>query len=76
MPSVRVKDGENFEGALRRFKRAVEKAGTHRESRRREFFEKPSVKKKRNLAAARKRLLKRLARERQLLMQSLREKRR
>ncbi len=62
MPSVRVKDNEPFEMALRRFRRSCEKAGVFTEMRRREFYEKPSEIRKRDEAAARKRELKKLAR--------------
>ncbi|NCX94291.1 MAG: 30S ribosomal protein S21 [Gammaproteobacteria bacterium] len=63
MPSVRVKDTEHFDAALRRFKRACEKAGVLAEIRRREFYEKPTSVRKRMKAAAVKRLKKRLTRE-------------
>lgn len=63
MPSVRVKESEPFDVALRRFKRACEKAGVLTESRKREFYEKPTWAKKRKKAAAVKRLAKRLSRE-------------
>jgi small subunit ribosomal protein S21 len=63
MPSVRVKDNEPFEIALRRFKRTCEKAGVLTETRKREFFEKPSQERKRKRAAAVKRTLKRGARD-------------
>lgn len=62
MPSVRVKDNEPFEMALRRFRRSCEKAGIFTEMRRREFYEKPSEIRKREEAAARKRELKKLMR--------------
>lgn len=62
MPSVRVKDNEPFEIALRRFRRSCEKAGIFSEMRRREFYEKPTAVRKRKAAAARKRELKKLAR--------------
>lgn len=62
MPSVRVKDNEPFEMALRRFRRSCEKAGVFTEMRRREFYEKPSEIRKRDEAAARKRELKKLMR--------------
>ena len=60
MPSVRVKENEPFEVALRRFKRSCEKAGVLAEVRRREFYEKPTSERKRKAAAAVKRHLKRL----------------
>ena len=43
MPSVRVRENEHFDAALRRFKRACEKAGILTELRRREFYEKPTT---------------------------------
>lgn len=55
MTSVRVRDGESFEGSLRRFKKIVEKAGILTELRKREYYEKPSVKRKRKAVAAVKR---------------------
>ncbi len=63
MPTIRVKEGENPEYALRRFKRACEKAGILTELRRREFNEKPTALRKRKKAAAVKRHLKKLSRE-------------
>jgi len=62
MPSVRVKDNEPFEMALRRFRRSCEKAGVFTEMRRREHYEKPTEIRKRKAAAARKRELKKLMR--------------
>jgi len=63
MPSVRVRDNEPFEVALRRFKRSCEKAGVLTETRRREFYEKPTAERKRKRAAAIKRHQKKLAKE-------------
>ncbi len=63
MPSIRVKEGENPEYALRRFKRSCEKAGLLTELRRREFYEKPTAERKRKQAAAVKRHLKKIARD-------------
>jgi small subunit ribosomal protein S21 len=63
MPSVKVKENEPFDIALRRFKRACEKAGVLSEVRRREFYEKPTQERKRKHAAAIKRHLKKLSRE-------------
>mgnify|MGYP000897535741 FL=1 len=60
MPGIKVRDTEPFEGALKRFKKQVEKAGVLSEVRKREYYEKPSVKKKKKAIAARKRVLKRL----------------
>ena len=60
MPSVQVRDNEPFEIALRRFKRGCEKAGILTETRRREFYEKPTSERKRKHAAAVKRHHKRI----------------
>jgi len=64
MPSVRVKENEPFDVALRRFRRACEKAGVLTEVRRREFYEKPTEVRKRKAAAAVKRHLKKVFRQR------------
>jgi small subunit ribosomal protein S21 len=63
MPSVKVKDSEPFDVALRRFKRSCEKAGVLAEVRRREYYEKPTSVRKRKAAAAVKRHLKKVSRE-------------
>lgn len=55
MPEVKVGDNESLESALRRFKKKVQKAGTLSEVKRRERYEKPSVKRKRKSETARKR---------------------
>jgi small subunit ribosomal protein S21 len=63
MPTIRVKENEPFELAVRRFKRACEKAGILAEVHRREFYEKPTAIRKRKAAAAVKRHLRKLSRE-------------
>ncbi len=63
MPSVKIKENEPFEIALRRFKRSCEKAGVVAEARAREFYEKPTSVRKRERAAAVKRNYKRVQRE-------------
>ena len=55
MSSVQVKDGESIDNALRRFKRNCAKAGIQQEIRKREHYEKPSVRRKKKSEAARKR---------------------
>ncbi len=60
LTSIRVKDGESIEGALKRFKKATEKAGILSEIRKREHYEKPSVKRKKKALAAKKRAVKKL----------------
>ena len=64
MPFVQVKENEPFEVALRRFKRSCEKAGVLSELRRREYYEKPTTVRKRKAAAAVKREMKKVSRER------------
>ncbi len=63
MPSVRVRDNEPFEIAMRRFKRTCEKAGTLAEVHKREFYEKPTQVRKRKAAAAVKRHQKKVMKE-------------
>lgn len=66
MPVVHVRDEESFENALRRFKRKCEKAGILTELKKRQHFEKPSVKRKRKAIQARKKMLRKLNEERRL----------
>ena len=51
---VRVRDGESFDSALRRFNKKVQQNGILSEARRRGFFEKPSVKRKKKEAIKRR----------------------
>ncbi|WP_320170044.1 30S ribosomal protein S21 [Maridesulfovibrio sp.] len=60
MPGVYLEDSDNFEIALRRFKKQVEKAGVLSELKKRQHYEKPSVQRKKKKAAARKRLVKKM----------------
>ena len=55
MSSVIVKENESLDSALRRFKRNCAKAGIQQEIRKREHYEKPSVRRKKKSEAARKR---------------------
>ncbi len=64
MPLIKVREDEGLESALKRFKRKCEKSGILTEIKKRQHYEKPSVKRKRKTLAARKKLLKRLAQER------------
>ena len=66
MPLIKIREDESLENALRRFKRKCEKSGILTEIKKRQHYEKPSVRKKRKALAARKKLLKRLAQERRL----------
>jgi small subunit ribosomal protein S21 len=67
MPSVRIKENENFEISLRRFKRLCEKSGVLADLRSHEFYEKPTWRRKRKKAAAVKRYQKKLMREKMSL---------
>ncbi len=60
MPVIKIKESESFEGAMKRFKKTCEKAGILTELRRREYYDKPSIRKKKKEAAARKRALKKI----------------
>jgi small subunit ribosomal protein S21 len=64
MPVVHVREEESFENALRRFKRKVEKSGILTELRKRQHYEKPSVKRKRKAVQARKKMARKLLEER------------
>ncbi|MGB3561944.1 MAG: 30S ribosomal protein S21 [Thermoanaerobaculia bacterium] len=66
MPVVTVREDEPFENALRRFKRKCEKSGILTELKKRQYFEKPSVKRKRKAIQARKKILRKLVEERRL----------
>ncbi|HEV8640097.1 MAG TPA: 30S ribosomal protein S21 [Methylomirabilota bacterium] len=59
MTKVIVEPDESFESALKRFKKQCEKAGLMSELRKRQHYEKPSVKRKRKTLAARKKAKKR-----------------
>lgn len=63
MPSVKLKEQEPFDIAMRRFKRACEKAGIMTKLRQIEYYEKPTIKRKRKRAAAAKRNMKRYMKE-------------
>lgn len=58
VPTIRLREGEPFEAALRRFKKSLEKEGILSEVKKREHYEKPSVKRKKKAIAARKKAAK------------------
>ncbi len=58
MPSVKVREGEPFEKALKRFTKACEKSGLMSEIKKHQHFEKPSERRKRKLNAARRKMRK------------------
>ena len=55
MPGVHVKENETLDSALRRFKKSCAKSGIISEIKKREHYEKPSVKRKKKAEVARKR---------------------
>lgn len=55
MSEIRVKENESLDSALRRFKRSCQRSGVLAEVRKREHYEKPSVRRKKKSEAARKR---------------------
>ncbi len=65
MPEVWLMEGESIDSALKRFKKECEKDGILTEVKRREFYEKPSEKRKRKALQARKKLLKKLKKQQQ-----------
>ena len=66
MPFVHVREEESFENALRRFKRKCEKAGVLTELKKRQYHEKPSVKRKRKALQAKKKMMRKRAEERRM----------
>jgi len=56
MPGIKVKENESFENVLRRFKKQCEKAGILSEIKKREYYEKPSIRRKKKMIEARKKL--------------------
>jgi len=64
LPLVHVREDESFENAMRRFKRKCEKSGVLTELKKRQHFEKPSVKRKRKQIQARKKMLRKLTEDR------------
>lgn len=58
MAEIHLKENESLDNALRRFKRSCAKSGVLSELRKREHYEKPSVKRKKKSEAARKRKFK------------------
>jgi small subunit ribosomal protein S21 len=60
MPYVRVRETDSFENALKKFKKQCEKEGILSEIKKREHYEKPSVKRKKKALAARKKALKKV----------------
>lgn len=66
MPMVHVRDEESFENAMRRFKRKCEKSGVLTEIKKRQYFEKPSVKRKRKELQAKKKIARKLSEERRM----------
>ena len=63
MAEVKVGENESIESALRRFKKKIQKAGILSEVKKRERYEKPSVKRKRKSEAARKRKVQQVEKE-------------
>ena len=62
MTNVMIGDNESFESLLRRFNKKVQQGGVLSEVRRREHYEKPSIKRKRKKAANRRRTARALRR--------------
>ena len=67
LAGIIVREGESFEQALKRFKRLVEKTKILSEIKKREFYEKPGVRRRKKQLAVRKKLLKKLKKLQQRL---------
>jgi len=59
MPFVKIGENDSFENALRKFKKQCEREGILSEIKKREHYDKPSVKRKKKAIAARKKAVKR-----------------
>jgi small subunit ribosomal protein S21 len=64
LPGIILNDNDNFDYALRKFKKQCEKSGILSELKKRQHYEKPSVQRKKKEAAARKRMLKKMRKAR------------
>ena len=60
MSVVYLKENDSIDVALKKFKKVIEREGILTELKKREFYEKPSIKRKKKAIAARKRLMKKL----------------
>ncbi len=67
MAGIIVRDGESFEQALKRFKKLVENTKILSEVKKREFYEKPGVRRRKKMQADRKKILKKLRKIQQKL---------
>ena len=63
MVSVKVRDGESIEEAIRRFKRECERNGIMQEIKKREFYKYPSVIKKEKLAEAKRKIRRKMMKD-------------
>ncbi len=63
MSGVRLREGESFDSLMKRFRKVLAKDGILQDVKRVQFYEKPSEKRKKELLAARRRLLRKLKRE-------------
>ncbi len=63
MVSVKVRDGESVEEAIRRFKRECERNGIMQEIKKREFYKSPSVIKKEKLAEAKRKIRRKMMKD-------------
>jgi small subunit ribosomal protein S21 len=63
MVNVRVREGENIEDAIRRFKRECERNGIMQEIKKREFYKPPSVVRKEKKAEAKRKIRRRMYKE-------------
>jgi small subunit ribosomal protein S21 len=64
LPGIILNDNDNFDYALRKFKKQCEISGILSELKKRQHYEKPSVQRKKKEAAARKRMMKKMRKAR------------
>ncbi len=63
MSGVRLREGESFDSLMKRFRKVLAKDGILQDVKRVQFYEKPSERRKKELLAARRRLLRKMKRE-------------
>lgn len=63
MTKIEVGDNESIDAAIKRFRKKCERDGINRELKKRSFYEKPSLKKKRKRESAKRKLEKRLRKQ-------------
>ncbi len=62
MSGVRLREGETFDSLIRRFRKVMGKEGILQDLKKNQYYEKPSEKRKKEMIAARRRMLRKMRR--------------